>query len=87
MRKRSKIFSAEAYLRVSGIVVQGLSVAVLVAMVAINAFNIVSRAAFGIDHECTQELSIIGAMVIYFFSISLVSKGNIDIRIDFLVRI
>jgi TRAP-type C4-dicarboxylate transport system permease small subunit len=63
-----------------------VSIIVLVSMVAINAVNITARAVLHDDLEWTQEVSLIGAMVIYFFSITLITKANADIRIDFLVR-
>lgn len=66
--------------------VQAGSVLALGAMVAINAVNIVSRGAFHVDMEWTQEISILLAMVVYFFSFALISKGNSDIRIDFIVH-
>src|SRR4051812_6718637 len=55
-------------------------------MIAINAVNIVSRAAFHADMEWTQEVSVLLAMVVYFFSFALISKANSDIRIDFIAH-
>jgi TRAP-type C4-dicarboxylate transport system permease small subunit len=55
-------------------------------MVVVNAANIVARAVLHSDLEWTQEVSLIGAMVIYFYSIALITKANADIRIEFLVR-
>ena len=65
--------------------VQAVSIVVLTAMVVINAVNITTRAVFHNDLEWTQEVSLMGAMVIYFFSFGLISKANADIRIEFLV--
>jgi TRAP-type C4-dicarboxylate transport system permease small subunit len=67
-------------------VVQAVSIVVLTAMVVINAVNITTRAVFHNDLEWTQEVSLMGAMVIYFFAFGLISKANADIRIEFMVR-
>lgn len=77
----------ELYLRVSSAVLRAVSIAALGVIVLINAANIVSRAVFHADMEWIQEASIIGAMVIYFYAIALISKGNGDIRMDFFVRV
>src|SRR4051812_4169659 len=55
-------------------------------MVAINAVNIVSRGAFPAGMGGTQEISILLAMGVYFFSFALISKRNSDIRIDFIAH-
>lgn len=78
--------AGDAYLRVSAGVVQAGSILALSGMVAINAVNIVSRGIFHADMEWTQEISILLAMVVYFFSFALISKRNSDIRIDFVVH-
>ncbi|MBV8911705.1 MAG: TRAP transporter small permease [Acetobacteraceae bacterium] len=78
--------ASDAYLRISNRVVQAGSVLALGAMVAINAVNIVSRGAIHVDMEWTQEISVLLAMVIYFFSFALISKQNSEIRIDFIVH-
>ena len=78
--------AGDAYLRASARVVQAGSVLALGAMVAINAVNIVSRGVFHADMEWTQEISVLLAMVVYFFSFALISKLNSDIRIDFVVH-
>ncbi len=66
---------------------QTVSIGVLAAMVVINAVNITARAVFHNDLGWTQEVSLMGAMVIYFFSFALISKANADIRIEFMVRL
>jgi TRAP-type C4-dicarboxylate transport system permease small subunit len=78
--------AGDAYLRASTFVVQAASILALGGMVAINAVNIVSRGAFHADMEWTQEVSILLAMVVYFFSFALISKLNSDIRIDFIAH-
>jgi TRAP-type C4-dicarboxylate transport system permease small subunit len=78
--------AGEAYLRISTRVVQAASILALGGMVGINAINIVSRGAFHADMEWTQEISVLLAMVVYFFSFALISKLNSDIRIDFIVH-
>ena len=77
--------AAEAYLRASGVAVQAVSIIVLALMVVINATNITCRAVLGVDLEWTQEVSVIAAMVIYFFSFALIAKTNSDIRVEFIV--
>lgn len=78
---------AEAYLCLSARVLQAFSIAVLAAMTAINTLNIAARALFRADFEWTQEVLMIGAMGIYFLSVALIAKGNIDIRIDAVLRV
>ena len=78
---------ANAYLRISGRALQIFSVAVVAAMTALNAVNIASRALFHYDFEWTQELLMIAAMGLYFLSVALICKGNMDIRIDAVLRI
>jgi TRAP-type C4-dicarboxylate transport system permease small subunit len=76
-----------AYLRLSTRALQAFSIAVLAAMTAINTLNISARALFRADIEWTQEVLMVGAMGMYFLSVALIAKGNIDIRIDAVVRI
>ena len=78
---------ADTYLRVSGLALRVFSVAVVAAMTILNTVNITSRALFHYDFEWTQELLMIGAMGLYFLSVSLICKGNMDIRIDAVLRI
>jgi TRAP-type C4-dicarboxylate transport system permease small subunit len=78
---------AAAYLRISGWLLRAFSVLVVAAMTALNTVNITSRALFHYDFEWTQELLMIAAMGLYFLSVSLITKGNIDIRIDAVLRI
>ena len=51
-------------------------------MTTINAVNITSAPLFGVDFEWTQELLMIAAMGIYFFSFALIAKANSDIRME-----
>jgi TRAP-type transport system small permease protein len=76
----------EPYLRLSTVIVKAISIFVLAFMVVINAVNITSRALLNVDNEWTQEVSMIAAMVLYFFSITLVAKQRGDIRMDFFAR-
>ena len=78
---------ANAYLRISGRALEIFSVLVVVVMTTLNAVNIASRALFHYDFEWTQELLMIAAMGLYFLSVALISKGNLDIRIDAVLRI
>ncbi len=78
---------AAAYLRISGWLLRVFSVAVVAVMTGLNTVNITSRALFHYDFEWTQELLMIGAMGLYFLSVALISKGNMDIRIDAVLRI
>jgi len=80
-------FWADAYLRISGRALEIFSVLVVVVMTTLNAVNIASRALFHYDFEWTQELLMIAAMGLYFLSVALICKGNIDIRIDAVLRI
>jgi TRAP-type C4-dicarboxylate transport system permease small subunit len=78
---------AAAYLRISGWLLRTFSVLVVATMTVLNAVNITSRALFNVDLEWTQELLMIAAMGLYFLSVALISKGNMDIRIDAVLRI
>jgi TRAP-type C4-dicarboxylate transport system permease small subunit len=78
---------AAAYLRISLWLLQAFSILVVAVMTALNAVNIASRALFHLDFEWTQELLMVGAMGLYFLSVALISKGNMDIRIDAVLRV
>ena len=78
---------AAAYLRISNRALQIFSIAVVAVMTALNTVNITSRALFHYDFEWTQELLMVCAMGLYFLSVALICKGNMDIRIDAVLRI
>ncbi|MBI1776743.1 MAG: TRAP transporter small permease subunit [Proteobacteria bacterium] len=75
---------AKAYLRFSGAVLRWAAMLLLSAMVAINATEVVWRAATGGGLGWTQELSIILAMALYFLCYALVAKDGEYIRVEIL---
>lgn len=71
-----------AYLAVSRRIVLAVSIAVLAAMVAINGLEITGRALFQTSFSWIQEVSIVGAMWVYFFAYALIAKDEEYIRVD-----
>jgi TRAP-type C4-dicarboxylate transport system permease small subunit len=74
------------YISATRAIVMGVSVAVFALMVAVNGLEIVGRALFQKSFSWVQEVSILGAMWIYFFTYSLVAKNEEYIRIEFITN-
>ena len=76
-----------SYLKVTRLIVMAVSCGVLGFMVAVNGLEIVGRSFFHVSFSWVQELSILAAMWIYFFTYALIAKNEEYIRVDFLVRL
>jgi TRAP-type C4-dicarboxylate transport system permease small subunit len=76
-----------AYLVVTRKIVIAVSCAFFAFMVAINALEIISRALFSTSYSWVQEVSILGAMWVYFFAYGLIAKNEEYIRVDFAVQL
>ena len=76
-----------SYLKVTRLVVIAVSCGVLGLMVAVNGLEIVGRGLFHTSFSWVQEISILAAMWIYFFTYALIAKNEEYIRVDFLVRL
>lgn len=78
--------AADAYLRWSLVAIKMITVAVLAAMVLMNALEIVARAGWGRSFNWVQELSVVVAMTLYFLGYALVAKEQAYIAIGTLGR-
>jgi len=67
-------------------VVEAIAIIVLMAMVAINASEILHRVAFTNSLNWVQELSLVLAMTLYFMVYSVIAKSQGYIRIDLVAR-
>lgn len=76
----------EIYLRITGFVVRTAAIVVLSAMVAIYAVDIGRRVVVSASFSWSQELAIILAMWLYFFTYALVAKEGDYIQVDALFR-
>ena len=76
-----------AYLDLSRRIVIAVSCAMFAFMVAINGIEIVARALFSVSFSWVQEVSILGAMWIYFFAYALIAKNEEYIRVDFAAQL
>jgi len=75
------------YLDLSRRIVIAVSCAMFAFMVAINGLEIVGRGFFSISFSWVQEVSILGAMWVYFFAYALIAKNEEYIRVDFAVKL
>jgi TRAP-type C4-dicarboxylate transport system permease small subunit len=75
------------YLDLSRRIVIAVSCAMFAFMVAINALEIVGRGFFSVSFSWVQEVSILGAMWIYFFTYALIAKNEEYIRVDFAAKL
>lgn len=78
--------AALAYLRYSKLAIEVIALAVLAAMVAISSTEIVYRFIFVGGLNWGQELSLILAMTLYFFSYAWIAKEREYIRIELFAR-
>lgn len=78
--------AAQAYVRHSKTAVEAIAVFVFAVMLAINAAEIAYRFTYTRGLSWVQELSIILAMVLYFFVYALIAKDREYIRIELFVR-
>lgn len=76
--------SLRAYLAASRWLVAATAVLIFAGMVAVNSLEIVGRGFFGTSFGWVQEISILGAMWIYFFAYALIAKNDEYIRVEFL---
>lgn len=72
------------YLTASRWVIASVAVLIFAGMVAVNGLEIVGRGFFGTSFGWVQEISILGAMWIYFFAYALIAKNDEYIRVEFL---
>ena len=75
------------YLDLSRRIVIAVSCAMFAFMVAISGLEIVGRAVFSVSFSWVQEVSILGAMWIYFFTYALIAKNEEYIRVDFAAKL
>ena len=75
------------YLELSRRIVIAVSCAMFAFMVAINGLEIVGRGFFSVSFSWVQEVSILGAMWVYFFAYALIAKNEEYIRVDFAVKL
>src|SRR6187455_862180 len=75
------------YLDLSRRIVIVVSCAMFAFMVAINGLEIVGRGFFSTSFSWVQEVSILGAMWIYFFTYALIAKNEEYIRVDFAAKL
>src|SRR5262245_11933700 len=76
-----------AYLDLSRRIVTAVSCAMFAFMVAINGLEIVGRGFLSVSFSWVQEVSILGAMWIYFFAYALIAKNEEYIRVDFAAQL
>jgi TRAP-type C4-dicarboxylate transport system permease small subunit len=76
-----------AYLDFSRRTVIAVSCAMFAFMVAINGLEIAGRGLFSVSFSWVQEVSILGAMWIYFFTYALIAKNEEYIRVDFAAKL
>jgi TRAP-type C4-dicarboxylate transport system permease small subunit len=76
-----------AYLDLSRRIVIAVSCAMFAFMAAINGLEIVGRGFFSTSFSWVQEVSILGAMWIYFFAYALIAKNEEYIRVDFAAQL
>jgi len=88
IRERSAFDDAlRLYLSTTKSIVLGVSVAVLVLMVAINGLEIAGRGLFQRSFTWVQEVSIIAAMWVYFAAYAVIAKDDEYIRVDILAGV
>src|SRR3954447_13150835 len=75
------------YLDLSRRIVVVVSCAMFAFIVAVNGLEIVGRALFSVSFSWVQEVSILGAMWVYFFAYGLIAKNEEYIRVDFAVQL
>lgn len=75
------------YLDLSRRIVVAVSCAMFAFIVAINGLEIIGRGFFSISFSWVQEVSILGAMWIYFFAYALIAKNEEYIRVDFAAKL
>lgn len=75
------------YLDLSRRIVIAVSCAMFAFMVGINGLEIVGRGFFSVSFSWVQEVSILGAMWIYFFAYALIAKNEEYIRVDFAAKL
>lgn len=74
------------YLSISKKLVMGVSITMLIFMVAANALEIIARALFQKSFGWVQETSILAAMWVYFLAYALIAKDDEYIRVEFLAN-
>jgi TRAP-type C4-dicarboxylate transport system permease small subunit len=76
----------DAYLAFSKVTIVTVSVTIFAAMIAANALEIAGRALFQTSFSWVQEVSILGAMWVYFFAYALIAKNDEYIRVEFITE-
>jgi TRAP-type C4-dicarboxylate transport system permease small subunit len=75
------------YLRLSTAVIRVVATVVMLAMTGVSALEIGARALFGVSFSGAQEVSVLAAMWVYFFSYALIAKQHDYLRVEFLVAL